>query len=330
MRLNDDDAFEDRCPGFKRIVDYIITRDRETEMQERSQRAAIKTLHMNETQNEKTLSGKLRPLVIPKGRTIKTTKHDLAGELVSLLREYDDDGLEMIEDCQFVKSLVPGKDFTSKEKAMGITDPKPDVTFGLREPEFSDPSLPLPNGIQALLGIAPGMQHAFFVIEHKSIEESIGLAEIQATRDGAVLVKARMLLHQHIQPAGYVRQPGADDSSFVFSCAWIPDYAKIYAHWFEKLESGVELYQMSVLSEYVMRRPEEVQLFRRHVQNIMDWGLLKRNITNNAIYDGLIKMYGQGGSAHASVNDAATEIYVCYTLLSFKTIDVQKPRRSPG
>ena len=67
---------------------------------------------------------------------------------------------------------------------------------------------------------------------------------------------------------------------------------------------------MNVLSEYVMRRPEEVKLFRRHVQNIMDWGLLKRKIANDAIYDGLIEMYGQGSSANALVNDAATEIYV--------------------
>ena len=178
MRLNDDDAFEDRCPAFKRMVEDIIDRDRETEMQERSQRAAIKTLHMNETQNEKTLFGKLYPLVIPKGRTIKTTKYDLAGELVSILREYDDDGLEIIKDCQFVKSLVLGKDFISEEKAIGITDPKLDVIFGLRELEFPNPSLSLLNGIQALLGVVLGMQHAFFVIEYKSIEESIGLVEV--------------------------------------------------------------------------------------------------------------------------------------------------------
>ena len=303
MRLNDDDAFDNRCPDLKRMVEGIIKKDRETEMQERSQRAAVKTLRMNETQNEKTLFGKLRPLVIPKERTITTTKHDMAGELISILREYEDDGLEMIEDCQFVKSLVPGKDFTSEEKAMGITDPKPDVTFGLREPEFPDSSLPLPNSIQALLGVAPGMQHPFFVIEHKSIEESIGLAEVQATRDGAVLVKARMLLHQHIQPTHYIHRTGADDSSFVFSCAWTPDYAKIYVHWFEKLVSGLELYHMNMLYEYVMRRPEEMKLFRRHVQNIMDWGLLKRRIDNEAIYDGLVRMYGPSGDIDTLVDD---------------------------
>ena len=260
MRLNDDDAFDNGCPDFKRLVENIIKKDRETEMQERSQRAAVKTLRMNETQNEKTLFGKLRPLVIPKERTIKTTKHDVAGELISILREYEDDGLEMIEDCQFVKSLVPGKDFTSEEKAMGITDPKPDVTFGLRDPEFPDSSLSLPNGVQTLLGVAPGMQYPFFVIEHKPIQESIGLAEVQATRDGAVLVKARMLLHQHVQHTHYVQQIGADVSFFVFSCAWTLDYAKIYVDWFEKLASGIKLYYIKILYDF------NIKLYYLHQQ----------------------------------------------------------------
>ena len=65
---------------------------------------------------------------------------------------------------------------------------------------------------------------------------------------------------------------------------------------------------MNLLREYVMRRPEEMKLFRRHVQNIMDWGLLKRKTANDAIHDELVKMYGPGGSAYASGNDAATEI----------------------
>ena len=67
---------------------------------------------------------------------------------------------------------------------------------------------------------------------------------------------------------------------------------------------------MSLLHEYVMRRPEEMKLFRRHVQNIMDWGLLKRKTGNDAIYDGLMKMYGPSGSARVSVDDVATEMDV--------------------
>lgn len=142
---------------------------------------------------------------------------------------------------------------------MDITNPKPDVTFGLRKPEFPGPSLRLTNGIQALLGVAPGTHHAFFAIEHKSIKESIGLTEVQATRDGAVLVKARLLLHQHFQPAGYVQQIGADKSYFIFSYAWIPHIAKIYVHWFEKLALGVKLYHINLLYEYLMRRLEEMK-----------------------------------------------------------------------
>ena len=67
---------------------------------------------------------------------------------------------------------------------------------------------------------------------------------------------------------------------------------------------------MNLLYEYLMRRPEEIRLFRRHVQNIMDWGLLKRKTANDTIYNGIGKIYRPCGSANASVNGAATEIDV--------------------
>ena len=66
---------------------------------------------MNETENEKTLFGKLLPLVIPKERTIKTAKHEVAGELISILRECGDDGLEMEEGCQFFKLVSTRQGF---------------------------------------------------------------------------------------------------------------------------------------------------------------------------------------------------------------------------
>ena len=74
-----------------------------------------------------------------------------------------------------------------------------------------------------------------------------------------MLVKARLLLHQHFQPAGYVQQIGADKSYFIFSYAWIPHIAKIYVHWFEKLALGVKLYHINLLYEYLMRRLEEMK-----------------------------------------------------------------------
>ena len=54
-----------------------------------------------------------------------------------------------------------------------------------------------------------------------------------------------------------------------------------------------------------MRRPEEIKLFRRHMQNIKDWGLLKRKLANDAIYNGFVKMFGPVGSTDASTDDAA-------------------------
>lgn len=59
---------------------------------------------------------------------------------------------------------------------------------------------------------------------------------------------------------------------------------------------------MHLLEEYLMRRPEEMKLFRRHVHNIMDWGLLKRKAANDKLYGGLVAMYGPSGSESAPVS----------------------------
>lgn len=42
----------------------------------------------------------------------------------------------VIEDFSFVTDMVPGKNYTSEEKAMAFTEPKPDLIFGIQKPGF--------------------------------------------------------------------------------------------------------------------------------------------------------------------------------------------------
>lgn len=60
----------------------------------------------------------------------------MEGEIMRILQAYDDDGLMVIKDCPFVKELVPGKNYTAEEKAMGLTEPRPDLTYNIQKPEF--------------------------------------------------------------------------------------------------------------------------------------------------------------------------------------------------
>ena len=188
MRIHDR-ATLDRCPDFKKKTDRLFARERSSRMSDKSAKAAIKTMYKHYAQNEKTLFREFRPHVIKSTRTLSTLKRDTEGEIIRMLQAYDDDGLMVIEDCPFVKDMVPGKNYTSEEKAMGLTDPKPDLTYGIQKPEFPPVlTTKLKMKCQAWRSVVPGMDWPFFVIEHRGCEDSIAQAENQAIRDGAVLV----------------------------------------------------------------------------------------------------------------------------------------------
>ena len=188
MRIHDRAAL-DRCPEFKKKIDKLFARERPSRMSDKSAKAAVKTLYKHYAQNEKTLFREFRPLVIKSTRTVSTLKRGMEGEIIRILQAYDDDGLMVIVDCPFVKDMVPGKNYTSEEKAMGLTEPKPDLTYGIQKPEFPPIiEAKLKMRCQAWRSVAPGMDWPFFVIEHKGCEDSIAQAENQAIRDGAVLV----------------------------------------------------------------------------------------------------------------------------------------------
>ena len=173
LRIHDRAAF-DRCPDFKEKIDRILARERPSRMSDKSARAAVKTMYKHYAQNEKTLFREFRPLVIKPTRTVTTLKRDAEGAVIASLKAYDDDGLMVIEDCPFVRDMVPGKNYTSEEKAMGLTDPKPDLTYGIQKPEFPPILAPkLKMRCQAWKSVAPGMHWPFFVIEHKGCEDSI-------------------------------------------------------------------------------------------------------------------------------------------------------------
>ena len=118
-----------------------------------------------------------------------TKKRSLDDEVVHTAQDYDDDGLHWIQNNKFVKNALPGYS-KAPEKAIGLSDPQPDWTFGLKQAPNPDPkNRRLPSKVASLLGVCPSMHHPFLVIETKSAE-GIGPAENQAIRDGSTIVNA--------------------------------------------------------------------------------------------------------------------------------------------
>ena len=278
MLYNNIEAWEHRCPVLRKKIDALFARTRTSAMKDGSAKAASKTLKRYYTQNEGSLFGRLLPGLIKDTRTIKTNKRNVDNECILMEKDFADDGLMVLKDCRFLKNLLPGQDFTSEEKKMGLTDPVPDWTYGVEQCSSSsyDGAQQPRESIKALRNVASGVDWAFFVIETKSLADSIAAAENQAIRDGAVLLNARLQLNDCLRPANTPQSPpGSDQDNFIFSCAMTPDMARLSVHWFERLSDGRELFYMQTIRSYLLERADELKDFRRDTHNILDWGLLE-------------------------------------------------------
>ena len=280
MLINDSMTW-DACPaGFKSKIMNIVTRVRNSEMTNRSKSELRKLVEEHYTQNEATFSGKVIPQVIKESRDAPTRKRSLDDEVVYTAQDYDDNRLHWMQNNKFIKNALPGYS-KAAEKAIGLSDPQPNWTFGLKQAPYLDPkNRRLPSKVASLLGVCPGMHHPFLVIETKSAEEGIGPAENQAIPDGSTIVNARRQLNYMAQErtANIPQLPaissGPDEHSFAFSCCWNPDLAKIFVNWCQVMPDGTEIFHMNRVADYVMSREEELLTLRRDLHNIIDWGVL--------------------------------------------------------
>ncbi|KAL9597956.1 MAG: hypothetical protein Q9219_004787 [cf. Caloplaca sp. 3 TL-2023] len=274
----------------------------------------IKTyLHEHATTNEKTLLERSINLLITTTRTIPK-KHDIDGKVKEVIdtllnqiavdQDFIQDGLESIRDKEYVRGFLPLQ--TVENKTLGLTDPKPDMTWGLKIPQFPIPGrgmVLLEQDVEAMVKICPEIQHAFFAIEYGSCEKSLEQVENQSIRTGANLVEARRRLNARATAAKQARerQPtppknppaeqssqdsivpatapmpsGADLDSIAFTVSWVPQMAKLHVHWYEENVAPVGIWHMSMLNVYVFCRESSLQDFRRDIGNILAWGTYKR------------------------------------------------------
>ena len=267
----------DRYPDFQQHINSIIDRERGSVMRPESLRKAKQFRLENATSNETSYFANLKPLVIKDERMVQTSKRTFEDAAKWVLKSYHSDELDVRQNVMFVKDILPKKAGTAeKEKILGLTTPQPDWVYGLKRVRFSN-ATPAQLGIEAaaLIGIAPGLIHPFFVMENKSCEDPIEDAENQAIRSGAALVAARRRLN------GIAKGPdnendegttGADFHSYAFSCSWVPQMANLHVHWQEQREDGSSIYHMNLLRLYAFARAKEMSDFRHDLHNILDWG----------------------------------------------------------
>ena len=271
----------ERCPEFKEHVWNIFQKDRSSRIREASYKKVMIYMEDHATRNEKTYHNNLIDQVIKSERQVPTRKRDADETIKFLSKSFEDDRVERISDVKFLHGFLPAIFDSKTEKRLGMTDAKPDHVFGFLEDRFPPPGSTPNSEIKAIIGVAPGIIHPWFVIENKGCEGTIGVCQNQAIRDGATMVNARRRLNAKATTPSTAL--GADLNSIAFSCAWVTNLAELYVHWYEQRDlEGPGIFHMHRLGLYVMEREDELRSFRRDIHNILDWGVFKHLPTAEA------------------------------------------------
>ena len=180
-----------------------------------------------------------------------------------------------------------------------------------------------------MLEIVPDVRHAFLIIEGKSHAGSSVVAENQARRGGATLVKAARKLRAILQEGSTsssnddapeleeYEAPGSpgtsvaqlkqkraikpDLNTFVFSVTISPLHFTVWVHWYDE---GNQLYHMNLVDSFAVRGAKGPNPIRWAMHNIVQWGANDRaNQHFQLIHDieAYSKVYSQQRAAEEQV-----------------------------
>lgn len=243
-------------------------------MKEASWKKILQYMKRHATENEDSYFEGLMDPVFKSYRTVVTNNSNAESEILSVCQSFEDNEMIRLKNVQSLKGFLPGEMDKETECKLGLTDPKPDYTFGIMRNDRPLPGTSPSDHVEAIIGVAPGMKHPFLVLENKGCDAPIDLARNQALRDGAAIVNARIHLNAMAEDQGWKRPKGADMDAIAFSCTWDVTLSELWIHWHETLEDDKELFHMNRLGQYLTGNREHLAQFRHDVHNILDWGIL--------------------------------------------------------
>lgn len=320
--LQDDEAFE-KATDFKEHVFDIVTSERGSAMKEASVKKFRAHMKVHKWSNEATFLHHMLPILQGDGYHIAGKPSITPGEeehhhLENIVwKEFlTDEKVIVTLNRDFAKTLLPHRfsevplliDEIAKSlaKDKGMTNPRPDMTFGIQRDRYPLALEQIPQHILDLLEIAPGVHYAFLTIEGKSHAGDSATAENQARRGGVTLVKASRTLRAELERGveqetaveeneGSVPAVGKgnpikpDYNSFVFSVTISPTYFSIWVHWYDE---GSQLYHMNLVESYALNNSKGPVQIRWALHNIIEFGVRTRGPHHQRL-SGLIEEYAQ-------------------------------------
>ncbi|KAL8910879.1 MAG: hypothetical protein Q9171_003878 [Xanthocarpia ochracea] len=256
----------ERNRDFIKSVKDTLTGDRCSTASDTTVNNIQKTQDAHETSMENTYAANVFHLYRGTSRTLVPPK-TLRDLVTPVTRDFADDRLHEEGQCYFVIDLLRGP---TGKKSFGLTDPRPDLGFGIKRKLIDLNPPKLTAGTKSLIRAAGCLNHCFAITELKGPEGPFAHAVTQAMRGGVALVIAIRELRRR---AGYSTiTSGADKNSWVFTMAWEHGRIDVFVCWHETRPDG-ELYNQHLLDQYSLLKPDDIIRFRRDLHNILDWGL---------------------------------------------------------
>lgn len=282
------DVLKTKYMSFQKEVEALLNGARASAMKAESVKHVDEWLEKNDTRPEDDIMWQLLPMIVPE----KSSASEAEAGVYSV-RWFSEDGSIVSRNQQFQNDLLPFRQTDAEKKALtkslmkdlfpGMTNAKPDFTYGVREKQHPDiQSEHYTPHTRALMGVAPYLMHPFLIVEGKSCNGSHIDAENQAIRGGATLVNARRMLNAKAKMSDAL---GPDKNSFIFTVTMDTNFARIWINWCEiQLMKGAdgkeklyETFHMNALDSFQLRgNRNNLADMRKVMHNVIDWGLWAR------------------------------------------------------
>lgn len=272
----------DKYPDFKEHVRSVVNMPRPSGVKARSVKKLQEKSEFYKGANEDTILREILPLIIKPERRVYKNGNDFIEKDVEqwAVDDYWEDGLGIEVNRLFRKmDLLPNayldlglakKIAEALVKEDGMKEPKPDCVYGIRPTRFPKPDGTLHT--HPYLEIVHQIHQAFLIVEGKSEQGQISQAENQACRGAATLINAaRMLLSE----LGVEDVVGPDSRTYIYFVTQDAKIMEIYVHWAE-VGTGPVRYHMNRICSKSLNDDSALEMLRRVLHNILDWGLVDR------------------------------------------------------
>ncbi|KAL8998381.1 MAG: hypothetical protein Q9188_006119 [Gyalolechia gomerana] len=300
--------------GIIKEAAAIVDGYRKSAMTEDEQQDVKTTINLNKVKGETTFLIELWQVLLNKDRLKRPDQTDEEWILSAWVKDGLARAWQSQFDPKWIPQLDPlGDAWEEWKNVPKVKTPYPDILYAYEVSALPATVLDAVQTFQCIL--SKGMYLPWFSIDAKGAAHAIEEAETQCARAGAAMVYhlreffdflAKQLasfdkeqlasmtaapaanhgsptsspaaaMHQSASaPTPAAFKPYADGSAIAFTLAVVPSKAHLFVHFAEQHTPIQTHYHMQDVGSYDFKKLDDLKLLRKHINNILDWGLQER------------------------------------------------------